>query len=97
MDSYRYEMSLAGQKFKLKTTEDKDYLDSLVEFVNDRIEEIANQGVTSTTRCAVLAAFYITDELFKLKNSKPDGVKGRYYAKKLESLVKRIDSAIKEK
>lgn len=96
MEGYRYEMTIMGQKFVLRTTEDKEYLDGLVEFVNDRIEEITKEGVASSVKCAILASFYIADELFKLRNSKPATFQNKIYSKKLDSLVRKIDSVIRE-
>jgi len=95
MESYRYEMTIGGQKFVLRTTENKEYLDSLVEFVNDRIEEIAKEGIASSAKCALLASFYIADELFKLKSNRPDNLLNKHYVKKLDTLMRKIDNAIK--
>ena len=99
MKTQRYEMNILGHSFAMQTSEDPKYLDSLVDFINERIEEISSQGVTSSTRCIILAAFYLADELVKLKSLGTTPIDKHEYKnikKRIEVMLEKVDKVIRE-
>jgi cell division protein ZapA len=62
------EVKILGQSYSIRTDEDEDYIRSIASYVDEKLKEIysvapnANQG-----KAAIMAAFGIADELFKLK------------------------------
>ncbi len=59
-------VSIAGQEYALKTTANADYLNSVADYVDQKMDEIAKSSPDSQSqlRTSVLAAMNITDELF---------------------------------
>ena len=63
-----HEIELQGKTFRLKSGPDEQYLQSLAALVNERIEEVRNQGgVLSSLDAALLAALNLADDYQQLK------------------------------
>lgn len=66
MDSV--EVIILGQRYKIKGDTDANYIKSLADYLNARIEEIASKSSPMhQQRVIILSALSIIDELFKLK------------------------------
>jgi len=67
------EVKILGQSYSIKTDEDEEYIRSIASYVDEKLKEIysvapnANQG-----KAAIMAAFGIADELFKIKMERED-------------------------
>jgi len=67
------EVKILGQSYSIKTDEDEEYIRSIARYVDEKLKEIysvapnANQG-----KAAIMAAFGIADELFKIKMERED-------------------------
>ena len=63
-------VNLSGQEFRISASEDTEYIKSLEEMVNLRIQDVQQQypGM-SMNRCALLAMLNLEDELAKMKES----------------------------
>lgn len=62
-------VTVAGQRFQLKTAATPAYVKQLAAFVNGRIEEVRKSGKTITTQSlALLAAMNIADDLLQLRD-----------------------------
>ncbi|OGR84812.1 MAG: hypothetical protein A2901_06325 [Elusimicrobia bacterium RIFCSPLOWO2_01_FULL_54_10] len=71
------------------------YYISLARLVEDKMKEImAHTNVVSTQKVAVLAALNIAEELLRERNNKDAG--GKIANKKVEDLLKKLDSVIRE-
>ena len=63
-------VSVANQRFQLKTDAKTAYVKQLASFVDDKIAEAKRSGKTVTTQSlALLAAMNIADELLQLRES----------------------------
>lgn len=63
-------------------TEDPDYMKEIAAYLDSEIQKVAASGkVTSQTKAVILAAFTLTDELFRLRKEK-------------EACSKRLDSML---
>ena len=66
----RVEVELLGQKYAIRSGADPEYVRELAGYIERRISEIrAGGGVQDATRLLALAALYIADELFRLRDS----------------------------
>jgi cell division protein ZapA len=64
-------VSIAGQKYVLKSDEDEPTVKALASYVDARIREIQRHTRTADTQSlAVLAALQITEELFEERRSR---------------------------
>ncbi len=67
------EIQILGQSYSIKTDEDEAYVKSLAVFVDEKLKEIYSVAPNvNQTKAAVMAAFGIADELFKLKMERED-------------------------
>ena len=67
MERTRVTLNIAGQEFRLSGGETEEYMRSLANSVNARIDEVQQQyPQMSTTRCTLLAMLNMADELQKL-------------------------------
>ncbi|NOZ08140.1 MAG: cell division protein ZapA [FCB group bacterium] len=59
-------VSIAGQEYALKTSANADYLNSVADYVNQKMDEIEKSSPDSQSqlRTAILVSMNITDELF---------------------------------
>ena len=63
-------VKIYGENYPLRTTEPAARLEELARFVDARMREVAASGkVVVTSKIAVLAALYIADELFRLREA----------------------------
>ncbi len=62
------EVQILGQSYSIKTEEDEAYIKSLAQYVDEKLKEIYSVAPNvSQAKAAVMAAFGIADELFKLR------------------------------
>lgn len=67
-DNHKIVVSIYGSEYSIKGGVDKEYIEKLADYVDQRMREIADQTkIASTQRLAVLTALYIADELFSNK------------------------------
>ncbi len=67
------EVQILGQSYSIKTEEDEGYMKELAKYLNDKLKEIYNVAPNVThQKAAIMAAFGIADELFKLKMEQED-------------------------
>ncbi len=60
------ELAISGQRYKIRSDEQEEYLKNLASYVDERLTEIRRKTKTAGTQgMAVLAALNIADELFK--------------------------------
>ena len=60
------EVTMVGQKFKVRSDADENYVQTLAAYVDKKIADISKQTRTVTTRqVALLAALDIADEYFR--------------------------------
>ena len=76
-------VNIGGQEYSLKTSADKNYIQSVADYINERMKEIdsSSPGGFSQLRTLVLSTMNITDELFAER-------------KKKEKLLNRLESKI---
>jgi cell division protein ZapA len=69
----RYNIRIMGQELSVLSDKGDEYVEKVVQYVNDRAKEIgdASENVT-TLSIAMLVALNIADELFKIKEEKED-------------------------
>ena len=64
MDNNRTVVRIAGMEFKLTGDESQQYMDSLAEMVNAKVDEVKRTyPMLSTGNCVLLAALNMADEL----------------------------------
>ena len=66
-------IEVLGQKYTIKTTADKNYINKVANHVNQTMEDLKATGMDSNTqqlRIAILACMNIADELFQQKDQK---------------------------
>ena len=69
MDNNRTIVLIAGMEFKLTGDESQQYMDSLAEMVNAKVDEVKRTyPMLSTGNCVLLAALNMADELTKLRS-----------------------------
>lgn len=62
------EVKILGQSYSIRTEEDEAYIRSLAQYVDERLKEIYSVAPNIThVKAAIMAAFGIADEFFKLK------------------------------
>ncbi len=68
------EVEIFGSRYTLKGDADPEYVRQIARFVDDKMRALARKSPPSSGvhRLAVLAAFNIADELFKLKRRQED-------------------------
>ena len=69
MDNNRTIVRIAGMEFKLTGDESQQYMDSLAEMVNAKVDEVKRTyPMLSTGNCVLLAALNMAEELTKLRS-----------------------------
>lgn len=64
----KVEISLFGKNFEIETTEDKEYVQKIVEYFKKKVEEVHSKtGNVNTLDNVILAGIYVTAELLSLK------------------------------
>ncbi len=66
-----YEVKILGQRYKIRSDEGEDYIQTLADYLNEQLAEV-QKGTRSvaTHNVAILAALNITDNLFKSQEQK---------------------------
>ncbi len=60
------EIQILGQSYSIRTDEDEKYIKSLARYIDEKLKEIYSVAPNiNQSRALVMAAFGITDELFK--------------------------------
>lgn len=71
--SRHMEVTMVGQKFRVRSDADEVYVQSLANYVDKKIAEISRQTRAVTTRqVALLAALDIADEYFRARERSHD-------------------------
>ncbi len=67
------EVQILGQSYSIKTDEDDKYIRSLARYVDEKLKEIYSVAPNvNQAKAAVMAAFGIADELFKVRMEQKD-------------------------
>ncbi len=62
------EVQILGQSYSIKTDEDEAHIKALAQYVDEKLKEIYNAVPNvNHVKVAIMAAFGIADELFKLR------------------------------
>jgi len=62
------EVQILGQIYSIKTDEDEAYIKALARYVDEKLKEIYGAAPNvNHVKAAIMAAFGIADELFKLR------------------------------
>lgn len=62
------EVQILGQSYSIKTDEDEAYIKSLAQYVDEKLKEVYSVAPNiNHTKAAIMAAFGIADEFFKLR------------------------------
>ena len=98
MDSNIIRVNILGQEYVMKTSADPTYIQDVAKYVNEKMDEIKQSGVDSSSqqlKISVLACMNITAELFDVKSKSKsviDEVEGKalkiseYIDKKINSI-----------
>lgn len=102
-DKHRVEVDILGQKYTIRSEAAPEYVRELAGYVEKRAREIdgASPG-QDPTKVLALAALYIADEMFRLRDERASGDKERASAEKdaiarLSALRQLLDSVVPEK
>ena len=71
MDSNIVRVNILGQEYVMKTSADPTYIQDVAKYVNEKMDEIKQSGVDSSSqqlKISVLACMNITAELFDVKS-----------------------------
>ena len=74
MDSNVVRVNILGQEYVMKTSANPKYIQEVAKYVNEKMDEIKDSGVDSSSqqlKIAVLACMNITAELFDIKSKSP--------------------------
>lgn len=86
----RVEFELLGRRFTVKSEARPEYVRELVSHVEQTIKEIATAENQDPVKLAVLAALYISDELFRTREARSqDAVEA---ARRVAALVELLDT-----
>ena len=70
MSTEHHTVKIYGEIYPLRTTEPASRLEELASYVDARMREVAaSRKVMATSKIAVLAALFIADELFRLREA----------------------------
>ena len=98
MDSNVIRVNILGQEYVMKTIADPKYIQNVAKYVNEKMDEIKESGVDSSSqqlKIAVLACMNITAELFDVKSKSKDVISkvenqaleiSEYIDKKIDSI-----------
>jgi cell division protein ZapA len=86
-----FDVKILGQRYKIRSDEGEEYINSLANYVNDQIGEVQKTTKTvATHNLAILTAMNIADNLFKA-NKRKDQIK-----KEVRERVRRILKLIRK-
>ena len=66
----RVEFELLGQRFTVRSEAPPEYVRQLVAHVEQTIKGLEGPGTQDSLKLAVLAALYVTDELFRFRETR---------------------------
>lgn len=73
MDSGVVQIQILGTTFTIKSDQDPEYVESIIQYIKTKTEEIKQSTtLNDPLRTAILANILVTDELFKERNKKGD-------------------------
>lgn len=86
----RFDIMVIGQEFSVLSDKGDEYVNRIVQHINERAKEIgdASENVT-TSDIAILVALNITEELFRVRGEKED-LRSRFEGR-VEELISYID------
>ena len=88
-------VDIYGKEYTVKGNADKAYIESVAEYVDSKMKEVdANVPFESSLRVAILAAMYITDELFSQKSNKT--VETDELEERAKALVEQLEETLEE-
>jgi len=90
----RVELQLLGQTIVLRSAEPREYLRSLVVYLEERVAELKRSGVKDPTAALALAALDITDELFRARADQ--GRDEGHLGERLSALASLLDQTMLE-
>jgi len=90
----KFSVKISGLEFEIETPPgDELFIAPIAQYVEDKINELKKEtNKADTGIIAVMAAFSIAEELFRLKNTKE--VTSGIMDKKTEELITMLDGAI---
>ncbi len=67
------EVQILGQSYSIKTNEDEAYIKTLAQYVDEKLKEVYKAAPNiNHVKAAIMVAFGIADELYKLKMQQED-------------------------
>lgn len=88
-DTIRVE--IFGTEYPIKGDVDSDYIEKVARYVDKKMREVAEEhSLVSPSKVAILAAMYITDELFKERDE------GRKLTAQIELRVEKLNRRLEE-
>ena len=95
MSASHLTVKIYGESYPLRTAEPAARLEELARFVDARMREVAASGkVVVTSKIAVLAALYIADELFRLREAPVPAPLSDDLEQRLSALAETLDRAV---
>ena len=87
-------VQIMGHDYPLEANSGDDlYVNRLAQFVEERMKEIKDESnVVDSYKLAVMAAMNISDELFRLRDTK--GSNSQVFETKADELIKFLDAAL---
>ncbi len=88
-------IEVLGTSFQIESDEDPVYVEKILQYYRDRVNEIERSVATGDPlKKAILAALLITDELFRSRNSGGPG--GDEIERITNRLIQTIDTTLKQ-
>ena len=85
---HKIEIKICGNTYRILGDENPEHIKKISEYVDTKMRTITTDSDTvSTGKVAVLAALYIADELFKIKDKTEE---------RLSSLIKKMESTLRK-
>lgn len=95
MSTSHVNVRIYGEHYPLRTAEPPARLEELARYVDARMREVAASGkVVVTSKIAVLAALYIADELFRLREAPARETVPPDLEQRLSGLAQTLDRAL---
>jgi cell division protein ZapA len=89
----RVEVEILGQKYTIRSAAEPGYVKELAAYLEKRMSEIrGGGGAQDAPRLLALAALYITDELFRLRDERREA--DRAASAKLGALRELLDAVV---
>ena len=94
MDHKQVTVNILGTSFAVRADEDPEYLNSLVRYISEKVDEIEKSSpVKDPLRQSILAAMLITDELFKERKFRGES---REVAEITNRIIKVLDESLEK-